>query len=83
MKQRIIELSYNNHQEAFTLPINPQEFEFTEAQNNQRITLLNIGEALLIGNRGLVSGTLSSFSLRPSPLLPGWRPWSRWSTSPC
>lgn len=68
MKQRIIELSYNNHQEAFTLPINPQEFEFTEAQNNQRITLLNIGEALLIGNRGLVSGTLSSFF--PSPKSP-------------
>lgn len=68
MKQRIIELSYNNHQEAFTLPINPQEFEFTEAQNNQRITLLNIGEALLIGNRGPVSGTLSSFF--PSPKSP-------------
>lgn len=71
MKQRIIELSYNNHQEAFTLPINPLEFEFTESQNNQRITLLNIGEALLIGNRGLVSGTLSSFF--PSPKSPFYR----------
>lgn len=61
MKKRVIELSFNNHQEAFTLPINPSEFEFTETQNNQRITLLNIGEANLIGHRGLVSGSLSSF----------------------
>lgn len=61
MKRRIIELSYNNHQEAFTLPINPTEFEFTDPQNNQRITLLNIGEVNLIGHRGLVSGSLSSF----------------------
>ena len=53
MKQRIIELSYNNHEEMFNLPINPSEFEFSEAQNNQKITLLNIGEANLIGHRGL------------------------------
>lgn len=48
MKQRIIELSYNNHEEMFNLPINPSEFEFSEAQNNQKITLLNIGEVNLI-----------------------------------
>ena len=47
MKQRIIELSYNNHEEMFNLPINPSEFEFSEAQNNQKITLLNIGEVNL------------------------------------
>ena len=68
MKQRIIELSYNNHEEMFTLPINPSEFEFSEAQNNQKITLLNIGEANLIGHRGLVTGSLSSFF--PSPSSP-------------
>ena len=61
MKQRTIELSFNNHAEMFNLPINPAEFEFTEAHNNQRITLLNIGEVNLIGHRGLVSGSLSSF----------------------
>ena len=61
MKQRIIELSYNNHEEMFNLPINPSEFEFSEAQNNQKITLLNIGEVNLIGHRGLVTGSLSSF----------------------
>ena len=48
MKQRIIELSYNNHEEMFNLPINPSEFEFSETQNNQKITLLNIGEVNLI-----------------------------------
>ena len=31
-KDRIIELSYNNHEEAFVLPINPAEFEFTGGQ---------------------------------------------------
>lgn len=61
MKRRTIELSYNNHEEMFDLPINPAEFEFTEAHNNQKITLLNIGEANLIGHRGLVTGSLSSF----------------------
>ena len=61
MKQRIIELSYNNHEEMFNLPINPSEFEFSEAQNNQKITLLNIGEVNLIGHRGLVTGSLSSW----------------------
>ncbi len=61
MKQRTIELSFNNHEEMFVLPINPAEFEFTEPHNSQRITLLNIGEVNLIGHRGLVSGALSSF----------------------
>lgn len=68
MKQRTIELSFDNHREMFTLPINPAAFDFTEAQNNQRITLLNIGEANLIGHRGLVGGSLSSFF--PSPDSP-------------
>ena len=54
-------ISYNNHEEMFNLPINPTEFEFTEGQNNQKITLLNIGEVNLIGHRGLVTGSLSSF----------------------
>ncbi len=61
MKQWTIELSFNNREEMFVLPINPAEFEFTEPHNNQRITLLNIGEVNLIGHRGLVSGSLSSF----------------------
>ncbi len=61
MKSRTIELSYNNHEEAFVLPINPQEFEFTEPHNNQKINLLNIGEAKLMGHRGLISGSISIF----------------------
>ena len=63
MKERIIELSYNNHEEMFELPLNPEEFEFTEPHNNQRITLLNIGEANLMGHRGLLTGSFSSFFL--------------------
>lgn len=61
MKQRIIELSYNDRAEVMQLPVNPGEVEFTESQNNQKITLLNIGEANLLGHRGLVTGSLSSF----------------------
>lgn len=61
MKQRTIELSFNNHEEMFELPINPAEFEFTEAHGNQKITLLNIGEVNLIGHRGLITGSLASF----------------------
>ncbi len=61
MKERTIELSYNNHEEMLILPINPKQFEFTEPHNNQKITLLNIGEVKLMGHRGLVSGTISSF----------------------
>ena len=61
MKNRIIELSYNNHEEMFELPLNPEEFEVTEPHNNQRITLLNIGEANLMGHRGLLTGSFSSF----------------------
>ena len=69
MKNRIIELSYNNHEEMFELPLNPEEFEFTEPHNNQRITLLNIGEANLMGHRGLLTGSFSSFF--PATRFPG------------
>ena len=61
MKQRIIELSYADRAEVMQLPVNPSEIEFTESQNNQKITLLNVGEANLLGHRGLVTGSLSSF----------------------
>lgn len=58
---RTIELSFNNKEEAFILPINPIEFEFSEANLNQTINILDIGEINLIGHRGLVSCRLSSF----------------------
>ena len=53
MKTRVIELSVNNRKEVIELPINPPSVEFTEKQLNQAITLLNIGEANLKGERGL------------------------------
>lgn len=61
MVNRKIELSSDNREEVIALPINPTEFEFTAPQLNTKITLLNVGEVLLFGNRGVVSGTLASF----------------------
>ncbi len=71
MKTRIIELSVNNRQEVIELPVNPQSVEFTEKQLNQAITLLNIGEANLKGERGLKYTKLSSFF--PSEKSPFYR----------
>lgn len=61
MKTRVIELSVNNREEIIELPINPPSVEFTEKQLNQAITLLNLGEANLKGERGLKYTKLSSF----------------------
>lgn len=61
MKRRAIELSTANRSERIVLPVNPATFDFTETALNTKITLVNIGEANLLGNRGLVTGTLSSF----------------------
>ena len=61
LKTRIIELSVNNRAEVIELPVNPPEVEFTEKQLNQTITLLNIGEANLKGERGLKYTKFSGF----------------------
>lgn len=61
MKKRTIELSVNNRQEYLKLVVNPASIEFTDVQNNQQINLLDVGTALLLGNRGLISTTLESF----------------------
>lgn len=61
MKTRVIELSVNNRAEVIELPINPSSVEFTEKQLNQAITLLNIGEVNLKGERGLKYTSLSAF----------------------
>lgn len=58
---RTIEITFNNRAEGFVLPINPKTFELSEQNLNQKVTLLNIGEINLIGNRGLVTCSLSSF----------------------
>ncbi len=58
---RIIELSFNNHEESFVLPVNPKTLELTEGNKNNKLDLLNIGEINLIGNRGLKYLTISSF----------------------
>ena len=61
MKRRIIELSANNRKEVIKLLINPQKVEFTDSQNNQQITLLDVGTATLLGEKGVISCSLSSF----------------------
>lgn len=61
MKTRVIELSTGNRSEVIELPVNPASVEFTEKQLNQTITLLNIGEANLKGERGLKYTKLSGF----------------------
>lgn len=58
---RIFELSFDNRKEILILPINPATFEFSEAKQNQKINLTNMGEINLLGNRGLISGSLQSF----------------------
>lgn len=58
---RIFELSFNNHEEMFNLPINPPSFELSEGNLNKTVTLLNVGEITLIGNRGRIGCKLSSF----------------------
>lgn len=61
MKKRTIELSVNNRQEYLKLVVNPASIEFTDVQNNQQINLLEVGTALLLGNRGLIGTTIESF----------------------
>ena len=58
---RTIEITFNNRSEGFVLPINPKTFEISEQHLNQKVTLLNIGEINLIGNRGLITCSLQSF----------------------
>jgi len=71
MKRRIIELSADNRNERLELPVNPETFTFSEAALNTKITLLNVGEVNLLGNRGLVTGSFSSFF--PSEASPFFR----------
>jgi len=61
MKERIIELSTENRKNVIVLPVNPLTVEFTESQLNQTISLLNVGEVNLKGERGLKKTKLSSF----------------------
>lgn len=67
--RRIYELrSTQNADEYIRIPVNPPKFEFTEAQLNQKITLLNLGEANQLGGKGLAALSFSSFF--PSSISP-------------
>lgn len=68
MKSRKIELSSDNRSEVMELPVNPKTVEFVSPHLNQKVTLLNMGEVNLKGNRGLITTSLSSFF--PSEISP-------------
>ena len=57
---RAIEISGTNRSQAITLPVNPLSFEISQGQVNQTVTLLNMGEVNLLGNRGLITVSFSS-----------------------
>ncbi len=59
--ERIVEITFINRAEGFVLPINPKKIEVSEANMNNKLNLLNVGEINLIGNRGLRSISFSSF----------------------
>ena len=54
-------ISTANSKEQIKLPVNPSQFELDDPQLNQKITLLNVGEANQLGSVGLITGSLSSF----------------------
>ncbi len=58
---RTIELSFNNREDYFTLPINPSSFTVSSSNLNQAINILDVGEVNLIGKSGLISCAFSSF----------------------
>ena len=61
VKSRTLELSVDNRKERLVLPINPQEVAIDTASLNQHVQLLTVGEANLLGPRGLASTSLSGF----------------------
>lgn len=68
---RTFEISSNDRSSVIRLPINPKSFEMTESKLNQRVTLANLGEVVMLGNRGLLSGQIASFF--PSPHSPFYK----------
>lgn len=71
MKSRIIEISTGNHADSIILPINPEKISISMSQKNQTLDLLELGEVLSLGNRGLASFSFSSFF--PSAKTPLYR----------
>lgn len=59
MKTRAVELSKGGMR--IRLPVNPESIAFTEKQLNETVTLLNMGEVNLSGNRGLKRVKFTSF----------------------
>lgn len=54
-------LSYNNNEEQLRLPVTPSDFELSQRNNNTVVNINALGEINLIGKKGLVSISLSSF----------------------
>ena len=64
MEERIIELSVDNRSEVIKLPINPKTVEITSKQLNQTITLLEMGEVNLAGDRAEAHKVFQLFPVR-------------------
>ena len=60
-KTRIIDLSVNNRQEYIRLVVNPAALEIIDTQNNQQVSLLEVGTVNLLGERGVKTLQLQSF----------------------
>lgn len=74
VKSRTVELSVDNRKERLVLPINPAEIAIDTATLNQHVQLLAVGEANLLGPRGLSATTLSGFFPARGRRLPLRRP---------
>lgn len=58
---RKFELSFNNRQESFILPINPASIKLTRGSQNTKLSLVDLGEINLLGNTSLIRTSFSSF----------------------
>lgn len=83
MRSRNIEISTGGRAESLVLPINPEKVAVKAGQKNQVLDLLEMGEVLSLGNRGLADVSFSSFF--PGPRSPHYRyadrgPWDYFNT---
>jgi hypothetical protein len=56
-----ISISWNDEENSIILPVNPESFEISGAQNNTSLYIHNLGEINLKGKRGLYEIAMESF----------------------
>lgn len=60
-----MEIWLKQEKEEIRFPVNPPNFEITSPQNNQTVAINAIGEINMLGKRGLITLSLSSFFPHP------------------